>query len=83
MNNLGNMSFVTITARTDVTVGFMPKNVLDKYVEIYPNVLLCLSKRLVNQLPPIVFHIDVALEWGQVYLALKLDECRASYMSSR
>jgi lysophospholipid hydrolase len=62
----GNISFVTITARTDTTVGFMHKKVLDKYIESYPNILLCLSKRLVNQLPPLVFHIDVALEWGQM-----------------
>jgi lysophospholipid hydrolase len=44
----------------------MPKKILEKYVEKYPNVLLCLAKRLVQQLPPLVFHIDVALEWGQV-----------------
>jgi lysophospholipid hydrolase len=44
----------------------MPKIVLDRYVDKYPNVSLCLAKRLVNQLSPLVFHIDVALEWGQV-----------------
>lgn len=62
----GNMSFVTITAHTDSIVGFMPKSVLDRYVELYPNILLCLSKRLLEQLSPLIFHIDVALEWGQV-----------------
>lgn len=62
----GNTSFVTMTAKTDVLVGLMPKIILDKYVEKYPNVLLCLAKRLVQQLSPLVLHIDVALEWGQV-----------------
>lgn len=62
----GNSSFVTLRAKTDVLVGMMPKEVLDRYVEKYPNVLLCLAKRLVNQLSPLVFHIDVALEWGQI-----------------
>jgi lysophospholipid hydrolase len=62
----GNNSFVTLCAKTDVLVGIMPKVVLDRYVDKYPNVSLCLAKRLVNQLSPLVFHIDVALEWGQV-----------------
>lgn len=62
----GNTSFVTITAYTDVTVGFMPKDVLDRYVVHYPNILLCLAKRLLNQLSPLVLHIDFALEWGQM-----------------
>lgn len=62
----GNTSFVNIQAKSDVLVGLMPKAILDRYVEKYPNVLLCLAKRLVNQLSPLVFHIDVALEWGQV-----------------
>ncbi|KAI8927008.1 hypothetical protein BC831DRAFT_549467 [Entophlyctis helioformis] len=62
----GHTSFVTIKAKTDVHVGFMSKQTLDKYIERYPGTLLCLAKRLVNQLSPLVFHIDVALEWGQV-----------------
>ncbi|KAI8894474.1 hypothetical protein BC833DRAFT_604820 [Globomyces pollinis-pini] len=62
----GNLSFVNIRAHTDVTVALMPKQVLDKYVDKYPNVLLCLANRLVNQLSPLVLHIDAALEWGQI-----------------
>ncbi|EGF82642.1 hypothetical protein BATDEDRAFT_9648 [Batrachochytrium dendrobatidis JAM81] len=62
----GQTSFVTIKAKTDAHVGFMSKQVLDKYVERFPDILLCLAKRLVNQLSPLVLHIDVALEWGQV-----------------
>ncbi|KAH6576141.1 hypothetical protein BASA83_001773 [Batrachochytrium salamandrivorans] len=62
----GQTSFVSIKAKTDVHVGLMSKHTLDKYVERFPDILLCLAKRLVNQLSPLVFHIDVALEWGQV-----------------
>ena len=62
----GNASFVSIEAKSDCLVGLMPKKILDKYMDKYPNVLLCLAKRLVHQLSPLVFHIDVALEWGQV-----------------
>jgi lysophospholipid hydrolase len=62
----GNPSFVTLKAKTDILVGMMPKIILDRYVEKYPNVLLYLAKRLVDQLSPLVFHIDVALEWGQI-----------------
>jgi lysophospholipid hydrolase len=62
----GNPSFVTLKAKTDILVGLMPKIVLERYVDKYPNILLCLAKRLVNQLSPLVFHIDVALEWAQI-----------------
>ena len=62
----GHNSFVAIRAKTDVHVGVMSKPILDKYIERYPDVLLCLAKRLVNQLSPLVLHIDVALEWGQL-----------------
>ncbi|KAJ3192281.1 phosphatidylcholine and lysophosphatidylcholine phospholipase [Irineochytrium annulatum] len=62
----GHVSFVTIRAKTDAQVGFLPKAALDRFVERYPNVLLTLSKRLITQLSPLVIHIDVALEWGSV-----------------
>ncbi|KAJ3412840.1 phosphatidylcholine and lysophosphatidylcholine phospholipase [Chytridiales sp. JEL 0842] len=59
-------SFVTIRAKTDAVLGFLPKSALDRYIERYPNVLLSLAKRLIHQLSPLVLHIDVALDWGQV-----------------
>ncbi|KAJ3300010.1 phosphatidylcholine and lysophosphatidylcholine phospholipase [Borealophlyctis nickersoniae] len=62
----GHSSFVTIRAKTDVQVGFMSKAVLDRYIDNHPSILLCLAKRLISQLSPLVLHIDVALEWGQV-----------------
>ena len=62
----GHASFVTICAKTDVQVGFMSKSVLDRYIDTHPSILLYLAKRLISQLSPLVLHIDVALEWGQV-----------------
>jgi lysophospholipid hydrolase len=44
----------------------MPKASLDLHVEKFPSILLYLAKRLVSQLSPLVLHIDVALEWGQL-----------------
>ncbi|KAJ3160960.1 phosphatidylcholine and lysophosphatidylcholine phospholipase [Geranomyces variabilis] len=61
----GYISFVSIRAKTDVYVGFLPKNVLDRYIERHPSVLLSLAKRLISQLSPLVFHIDAALGWDQ------------------
>jgi lysophospholipid hydrolase len=61
---LGHASFVTIRAKTDAQVGFLPKASLDRYMERYPNVLLTLAKRLITQLSPLVLHIDVALDWA-------------------
>jgi lysophospholipid hydrolase len=61
-----NVSFVTVTAQTDITVGFIPKDRLDKLVEQDPNAILCLSKRLLDQITPLVFQIDAALEWSQL-----------------
>ncbi|KAJ3022451.1 phosphatidylcholine and lysophosphatidylcholine phospholipase [Thoreauomyces humboldtii] len=61
----GYISFVSIRAKTDVYVGFLPKAVLDRYIERHPSVLLSLAKRLISQLSPLVFHIDAALGWDQ------------------
>ncbi|KAI8823453.1 uncharacterized protein EV422DRAFT_565397 [Fimicolochytrium jonesii] len=62
----GYISFVSIRAKTDVYVGFLPKPVLERYIDRHPNVLLSLAKRLISQLSPLVFHIDAALGWDQV-----------------
>ncbi|KAI8802399.1 hypothetical protein BJ742DRAFT_832941 [Cladochytrium replicatum] len=69
-------SSVHIQAKTDAIVGFMPKAVLDRYIERYPNILLCLGKRFIMQLSPLIFHIDISLEWGQVNAGQVL--CRQS-----
>ena len=74
------ISFVSIRAKTDCCVGFMSKEVLDHHVEKYPSILLSLAKRLVRQLPPLILHIDVALEWGQINAGQVL--CRQGEISN-
>jgi len=62
----GHRSFVDIVAKTDVYVGFLPRNVVEKIVEKFPIVLLTLAKRLTNLMPRLILHMDFALEWIQV-----------------
>ncbi|KAL1311287.1 hypothetical protein AAFC00_001472 [Neodothiora populina] len=59
-------SFIEVTAKTDVYVGFLPRKVVEKITEKFPIVLLTLAKRLTNLLPRLILHIDFALEWVQV-----------------
>lgn len=59
-------SFVDVTAKTDVYVGFLPRASIERIVEKYPIVLLTMAKRLVSLLPRLILHIDFALEWVQV-----------------
>lgn len=59
-------SFIDVTAKTDVYVGFLPRLAIEKIVERYPIVLLTMAKRLTSLLPRLILHIDFALEWVQV-----------------
>ncbi|MCJ1472649.1 phosphatidylcholine and lysophosphatidylcholine phospholipase [Lambiella insularis] len=59
-------SFVDVSAKTDVYVGFLPRAALERIVEKYPVVLLTMAKRLTSLLPRLILHIDFALEWVQV-----------------
>ncbi|KAF2487776.1 hypothetical protein BDY17DRAFT_289660 [Neohortaea acidophila] len=59
-------SFIDVTAKTDVYVGFLPRVAIEKIVERYPIVLLTMAKRLTSLLPRLILHIDFALEWVQV-----------------
>jgi len=59
-------SFIDVTAKTDVYVGFLPRTSLERIVEKYPVVLLTMAKRLTSLLPRLISHIDFALEWVQV-----------------
>ena len=61
-------------------MALLPKPALENIVERFPSVLLCLAKRLVTQLSPLVLHIDVALEWGQINAGQVL--CRQGDMSN-
>ena len=59
-------SYVTITAKTDCFVGFIPHGSLQRIIERRPIVLLTLSKRLISLLSPLVLHIDASLDWMQL-----------------
>nr|POF04889.1 lysophospholipase nte1 [Quercus suber] len=59
-------SFIDVTAKTDVYVGFLPRMAIEKIVERHPIVLLTMAKRLTSLLPRLILHIDFALEWVQV-----------------
>ncbi|KAK8238304.1 lysophospholipase NTE1 [Phyllosticta capitalensis] len=60
-------SFVDVTAKTDVYVGFLPRASIERIVDRYPVVLLTMAKRLTSLLPRLILHIDFALEWVQVH----------------
>lgn len=59
-------SFIEVTAKTDVYVGFLPTATVEKITDRFPIVLFTLAKRLTNLLPRLILHIDFALEWVQV-----------------
>jgi lysophospholipid hydrolase len=59
-------SFIDVTAKTDVYVGFLPRTSIERIVDRYPVVLLTMAKRLTTLLPRLILHIDFALEWVQV-----------------
>ncbi|EME77313.1 uncharacterized protein MYCFIDRAFT_205464 [Pseudocercospora fijiensis CIRAD86] len=59
-------SLITITAKTDVYVGFLPRMAIERIVERHPVVLLTMAKRMTSLLPRLILHIDFALEWVQV-----------------
>ncbi|WFD22846.1 hypothetical protein MEQU1_001523 [Malassezia equina] len=60
---LGVPSFVDIVAEKDTYVGYLPVRALERLLEKRPNALLTLSKRLLSLLPPLIVHIDAALDW--------------------
>lgn len=59
-------SYTDVVAKTDVYVGFLPRASLERIAERHPIALLTLAKRLTSLLPPLLLHIDFALEWVQV-----------------
>lgn len=59
-------SYTDVVAKTDVYVGFLPRAALERIAERHPIALLTLAKRLTSLLPPLLLHIDFALEWVQV-----------------
>lgn len=63
---LGVPSYVNVVARQDCYIGVLPVQVLERLVERRPDVLLTLSKRLLSLLPPLIVHMDAALDWVHV-----------------
>lgn len=59
-------SYTDVVAKTDVYVGFLPRASLERIAERHPIALLTLAKRITSLLPPLLLHIDFALEWVQV-----------------
>jgi lysophospholipid hydrolase len=59
-------SLLTIKARNDCLVGFIPKHVLDSMTEKFPNMLLFATKRIVSFISPLLVQLDLAMEWQQV-----------------
>ncbi|KAF2429202.1 lysophospholipase NTE1 [Tothia fuscella] len=59
-------SFVDVTAKSDVVVGFLPRASLERLIEKYPVILLTMAKRLTSVLERMILHIDFALEYLQV-----------------
>lgn len=59
-------SYTDVVAKTDVYVGFLPRASLERIAERHPIALLTLAKRMTSLLPPLLLHIDFALEWVQV-----------------
>ena len=62
----GYRSFIDVRAKTDVYVGFLPREALERIIDKYPVLLLTLAKRLTYLLPRLILHIDFALEWVQI-----------------
>jgi lysophospholipid hydrolase len=62
----GFRSFFDIKAKSDVIVGFLPRESLNRLVDRYPVILFTLSRRLTSLLDRLILHIDFALEYLQV-----------------
>ncbi|KAJ8102015.1 hypothetical protein POJ06DRAFT_194638 [Lipomyces tetrasporus] len=62
----GYSSFVDIRATTDVYIGFLAKEALERLVDRQPVILLTMAKRLISILSTLILYLDFALEWVQV-----------------
>ncbi|KAK9235170.1 hypothetical protein V1525DRAFT_410722 [Lipomyces kononenkoae] len=62
----GYSSFVDIVATTDVYIGFLSKEAMERLVDRQPVILLTMAKRLISILSRLILYLDFALEWVQV-----------------
>lgn len=59
-------SFVEVKAKTDVYVGFLPREVIERISERYPIVLLSIANTLTSILSDLIVTLDFGLEWVQI-----------------
>lgn len=60
---IGCKSFVTLRAKTDLYVGFLPSNVLERLCDKYFMIYLRIAETFANLLNPKILKLDYALEW--------------------
>ncbi|CCF59825.1 hypothetical protein KAFR_0I00440 [Kazachstania africana CBS 2517] len=60
---VGYRSFVNLEAKTDVYVGFLANEVIDKLYDKYFLIYLHLAEKLTSLLTPKLMKLDHALEW--------------------
>ncbi|OLL23455.1 Lysophospholipase NTE1 [Neolecta irregularis DAH-3] len=62
----GARSFIDVTAKTDVLVGFFSKTQLEKLIDRNPVLLLTMAKRFISLLSTLILQVDIALDWISV-----------------
>ncbi|AMD22066.1 HGL274Wp [Eremothecium sinecaudum] len=60
---IGFKSFVTLEAKTNLYVGFLPLAVLEKLCDKYFMIYLRIAETLTSMLSPKILKLDYALEW--------------------
>ncbi|CAR22968.1 lysophospholipase [Lachancea thermotolerans CBS 6340] len=60
---IGSKSFVTLRAKTDLYVGFLPVPTLERLCDKYFMIYLRIAETLINLLNPKILKLDYALEW--------------------
>ncbi|CEP61662.1 lysophospholipase LALA0_S03e07976g [Lachancea lanzarotensis] len=60
---VGSKSFVTLRAKSDVYVGFLPASMLERLCDKYFLIYLRIAETLTNFLNPKILKLDYALEW--------------------
>lgn len=63
---IGYKSFVNLKAKTDVYVGFLPNQTLERLCDKYFMIYLRIAETLTNLMSPKMLKFDHALEWIQL-----------------
>ncbi|CAB60678.1 lysophospholipase [Schizosaccharomyces pombe] len=56
-------SFINVTARSDVLVGFLPRSCLERIIDQEPLISLTIAKRLISLVPSLLLKLDFAVGW--------------------